>query len=223
MITTGLVIIKKYQAELKNYWKGIKSLCKLEYRKSKKIFQSVYSKYSKQPEHHYLARASLRRVLQVNRATGSRKSVAKLYVELVAFLKSTNYKNLHMKNEYAYQINIINQIIWEARYRGLLREYDKATEVVTEALKELNSKTFTESRLSSRQRREVASYFAEAYHVQTFRIDFERKDFSSCSKLMDKALETKYLSRHWRNILHWYKGLYAYLDKEMKRPLKIGI
>ena len=40
----------------------------------------------------------------------------------------------------------------------------------------------------SRQRREVASYFAEAYHVQSFRIDFERKDFSSCSKLMDKAL-----------------------------------
>ena len=46
-----------------------------------------------------------------------------------------------MKNEYAYQINIINQIIWEARYRGLMREYDKATEVIDNALKELNSKT----------------------------------------------------------------------------------
>ena len=119
----------------------------MEYKS--KDFQSVYSKYSKQPEYHYLARASLRRVLQVNR-DGSRKSVAKLYVGF-GILKSTNYKNLHMKNEYAYQINIINQIIWEARYRGLMREYDKAK--VPEALNELNSKTLKESRLSSRQRR----------------------------------------------------------------------
>ena len=49
-----------------------------------------------------------------------------------------------MKSEYEYQINIINQIIWEARYRGLMRQYDKATKTIRQCLlKEMNSKTFT--------------------------------------------------------------------------------
>ena len=211
---------KNLPKHLRVYWGGLKKLCRLNYRQSKKIFEKVYRKYSRKPEYHYLARSALRRILQVDRAIGSRKSVAALYVTLVEFLKSTDYKNLHMKSEYDYQINIINQIIWEARYRGLMRDYDGATNVIDNALADLNVPSLSAEKLSPRQRKEVASYYAEAYHVQSFRIDFERKNYASCSKQMDKALSTKYLSRHWRNILHWYKGLYAFLDKDFEVAVK---
>ena len=43
------------------------------------------------------------------------------------------------------------------------------------ALADLNVPSLSAEKLSPRQRKEVASYYAEAYHVQSFRIDFERK------------------------------------------------
>ena len=66
----------------------------------------------------------------------------------------------------------------------------------------------------------MASYYAEAYHVQAFRIDFERKEFKSCSDLMDKALDINNLSKHWKNTFHWYKGFYAYLDSDYESSVK---
>ena len=56
-----------------------------------------------------------------------------------------------------------------------MKKYDKATKTVNEALAKLDSKTFKSKRLFRKQKREVASYYAEAYHVKAFRIDFERK------------------------------------------------
>ena len=47
-----------------------------------------------------------------------------------------------MENQYEYEINLINQIIWKSRYLGLMKKYDKATKTVNEALAKLDSKTF---------------------------------------------------------------------------------
>ena len=78
---------------LKDYWSALNSLCRLEYFKSKKLFEKSYNSFNSKKDTKFLARSSLRRILHINRATGSRESVAKVYGRIVSFLEENGYES----------------------------------------------------------------------------------------------------------------------------------
>lgn len=205
------------------YWRGLTEKCDGEEHLAIQTFTEAaeIGAKSAQQTDHAIAVASYEHLVKLLRANDGRPEAARYYKALLSAweLPGVTPKNMGLDN-HEFTLRYIDDSLWAARYRALIGDYQNAKIYVQEAL-ELISKAHNQVEvLTARLSEDLAGFKAEAYHILAFRIAIEQHEYSHAAALTKAALQTPHLSKEWVANLHWYLGLYEYLDGRISQAIK---
>ena len=204
------------------YWKGLSEKCAGEEQLAIRTFTEsaqIAEKASSRADHIF-AVLSYEHLVKLLRANDGRPEAASYYKALMAAWDLPGLSPSAMGLEsHEFTLRRINDALWAARYRALIGDYQNAKIYVQDAL-ELISKAHNQVEiLTARLSEDLADYKAEAYHILAFRIAIEQHEYAHAAALTQAALQTPHLSSKWIANLHWYLGLYEYLDGRISQAI----
>jgi len=204
--------VEEFSANVRGYWNALILDCSGKHGEALASFATLYAKLAEQKETQNLSAASVARTVVLQRQMASRESAAETYNELVKIwqLPGVNSESMGMSKT-EFQLERINLTLWAARYRALMGDYENAKLHCQSSLNQIANTYSDGEKLDKKSKDALAEYRAEAYHILSYRIAVENKDFEGAMALNLLALQTPGLNDEWTDRLTWFAGLYDYL------------
>lgn len=196
------------------YWQGLIATC-LGHGQQALSYHYRYLNYSREMQiYPQFALTAAANIISIGRNTGkSRSWLADSYNRLATLWGKKSSSNHEAFNVTRADLlaKKINDLLWASRYSSLVGDYDKATSLAQESLRE--ARTILESRPANAA--EFKKFIAEALHILAFRVGVNREDYIQAIAYSNEALQYD-LSDDWRERFLWYNGLYHYLSDDLQ-------
>jgi soluble lytic murein transglycosylase-like protein len=160
--------------------------------------------------------------IKIKRDAGERESVAPLYLPLMRLWKNDVISEFSLGiSRQQFDNRRIEDALAASRYQGLIASYDVAIEYSNLAIQFAQMARSQSWSYNAPSRTELAGQIAEAYHIQAFRVAYEKKDLKTAIAVTQKALKEEGLNKEWSQRLNWSLGLYEYLSANFNSAQKI--
>lgn len=201
-----------FSANVEAYWNALILNCSGRSGEALSSYLSIYPKLSEAKETQNMAAESIARAVKLQRQVASREAAADTYNDLVRLWQLPGVTAARMgKTQTEFQLDRIDHTLWAARYRALIGDYENA-KLHSQAALSLISNTYSVSdNIEKKAREALAEFRAEAYHILSYRIAIENKDYEGALALNLLALQTPGINEEWSDRLSWFAGLYDYL------------
>lgn len=210
-----------FSANVRAYWGALVLHCSGKSGEALSSYLSLYPKLSENKDTQNLAAETIARAVKLQRQVASREAAADTYNDLVRIwqLPGVNAERMGT-SQTEFQLNRIDFTLWAARYRALIGDYENA-KLHSQAALGLISNTYAVSEnIEKKSREALAEFRAEAYHILSYRIAIENKDYEGALALNLLALQTPGINEEWTDRLTWFAGLYDYLSGNFESSKK---
>ena len=201
-------LLASFSSHIKVYWQGLTSACRGHTQEALSYHRRYLSYAATTSVYPQLALTAAAGVVTLGRKLGkSRLWLSDSYSALASLWQQRDYINHDAFNVSHTELlaRKINDLLWAARYKTLQGEYEQATALAQQSLREAQA-----ALVVGKIPRKFLQLIAEAYHILAFRVAAERKDYAQAIVWSNAALQHD-LSPDWRERFLWYNGLYNYL------------
>ena len=198
---------------LEFYWQGIVFACQKKYSLSVTMLErSMVRLLENSKSYGAYILHGYRSLLEGYRFLGDREAISRTYLRVSAFVSDFegSASELGYENQFDRQYHQVNYQIWSGRYEALIGQYESAKTQINGAL--ITIKKLVPKIDSSLQARKLRELEAEAYHVLSWRIAVEQKEYSEAETYAISGLSIPSLPDDWINRFLWMKGWYQYLN-----------
>lgn len=193
----------------KNYWQALVAECEGETKSVISFLEKALTKLPKEQGNDGFSVASASMLVNAYRSVGDREAMAKTFLKLTKFYESPDLvaDQLGLEN-FDFEYDRVNQIIWSARYQALLGDYLTAKDHIQRAFSWLDRAYGIAKTTNDRLRLDALR--AEGYHVLAYRISYEQGDFDAAIAQSILGLEKSKRLGSWVTRFKWYAGWYEY-------------
>lgn len=144
------------------------------------------------------------------RKNDARKQAADMYLTLMeTYARPEITAEAMQMPEDAFFWMKLDDVMWAARYRALVGDYQNGQRFVAETRTLLQS--WAPKNPTEATKTRYATTLADTYHTEAFRITIEKGDFIGAAHQMDEAAHISGINTEWKERIQWYQGFYRYL------------
>ncbi len=212
---------KSIPPSVRRYWQAMTADCGGNSEQAREHYNAAFRELMQRKGMGSLAINSLYQLIRIDKSFGDRRSIADHYQHMVKIWQDNPPIN-GSPGEGADHLKLreVNDIIWAARYRALVGEYDRGREFCALALERIERASIDMLKRRSSHWRALMELKAEAYHVRSFRIALETRDYQSAYNDVVLGLAIPKLKQEWIDRFQWYQGVYQYLGGDFAATAK---
>lgn len=156
------------------------------------------------------------RLIKARRALGERETLNDAYTNLMAAWRARDISAKSMGlNPASFALRRIDDTMWAARQRALSDDLEGAESLAREALDLVNRAFPDPAFIAASYRRDLASLRCEVLHFLSFRVAFERREWTQAALLTEDALATVPITPEWQRRLQSHAILYDFSAGQM--------
>ena len=200
------------------YWRGLVSQCSGQAQAAIDFFKRSHPELAKRWTSRALAVEATGRLALLQRRNDQRTEAADTYLTLMELWKKSglNPQSFGLERQ-DFHAKKINDVLWAARYRAYIGDYQTGKIFAQRALEHLEE-AYSALRLKRQHDKNTfAELKAEAYHILAYRIAIEEGELESARSLSLIARQIPHLNTTWSERFSWSIGLYDYMDGDFKR------
>lgn len=206
---------------LREYWEGLVFKNCGDPRMAMSRFEGALAALTNDPRTYAHAVTANAQLIELYRRNDERPKACDSYLNLVQMWKVPDLKAEHFNlSPHDFELRRIDDLLWAARYRALIGDYDEAQSITQTAMDYIARAPNHIPLITSQIREKLAGFKAESYQVLAHRVALEKKEMFHATSLLTLALQVPNIPQSWRERLLWYLGLYAYADGHWNDAMK---
>jgi hypothetical protein len=211
---------KSVGSDIVSYLDGLVAQCQGQNGKAISIFTVAAPKLAEVTATSPQALEAYSRLIKLRRDQGERESVAPLYLPFMELWRNPAVNEKSMgTSRHEYEARRIDDTLWAARARAQIGDGENAKRFADDVINYVNAALSQAYTLTPEQRKSMIASAAETYHLLSFRLAVEARDWIKASDIVEGALEMENLPDEWTVRLRWSHGLYHYLAGDFPRAL----
>lgn len=197
---------------VRDYFNALTTQCHKKNTDIIDAFSALAQRLKRNPSTQPFALETLSRLAAMQRTSGLRREAAMTYVDLIEVWETPTIAPASIGlSGLEYYKKKINDLLWAARYRAMISDYEKAKIYAQKAIAESQLALVSLKSLTPAERTVLEDLKAESYHTLASRIAVEKRQWESAASLNLMGLESPHISGEWRFRMLWLAGLYEYI------------
>ncbi len=201
-----------FKLDVNLYFDALVAQCTGKSAKALEIFSDIAPRLAARPQLMALALEAYTRIIKIRRDQGERESVAPLYLSFMELWQAPSLTEQSLGiSRTEFEQRRIDDTLWAARARAVIGDGANARIFSAAVLGYLASVLAQSYTLTQDQKNNYAGQMAETYHLLSFRVAVDARDWSEAFQIAGVGLEQPNVPLEWKIRLRWSQGIYKYL------------